>query len=225
MIPVQLAKEPPAFDKKVREPGNRAIAEMVGKQSSFPRVRGKPYKKIANCEKDIPPNKFPPLWKHALPDMLIAYEHRCAYLAMHIHNATGNPSVDHVVPKSRAWELVYEWDNYRLCAQIINSLKGNLETLVDPTIIGPLWFQLNLITFHVEIGNGADPSHFARIEATLPILNHRLCVAEREEYVHNYRLGPGNGGIDLAYLEKNAPFIASELRRQDQLQLVRNETS
>jgi hypothetical protein len=49
------------------------------------------------------------------------------------------------------------------------------------------------------------------------VLNLRLCVQERKEYVRCYRLGPSAGGFDLAHLEYRAPFIASELRRQGQL--------
>jgi len=65
--------------------------------------------------------------------MLVAYERRCAYLAMYIHHATGSPTVDHVLPKSTARDQIYEWANYRLCAAIINSKKGVLLTLVDPS--------------------------------------------------------------------------------------------
>lgn len=132
-------------------------------------------------------------------------------------NGLGNPTVDHVLPKSYAWNQVYEWANYRLCAAIINSKKGALLTLVDPCAIGSGWFALNLNTLYVELGDAAPVADWPRIEATLPVLNHRLCVKEREEYVRCYQLGPGAGGFDLAHLEFRAPFIASELRRQGQL--------
>jgi 5-methylcytosine-specific restriction endonuclease McrA len=221
MIPVALAKEPPEFDAKVRQPGLSAIAELVGRQPRLKR-RGPKRKKLADKEQDIPADEFPPYWREALPEMLVAYERRCAYLAMYIHHATGNPTVDHVLPKSYAWNQVYEWANYRLCAAIINSKKGALLTLADPFSIGPGWFVLNLNTLHVERGDVAPEAEWNRIDATLPVLNHRLCVQEREEYVRCYRLGPGAGGFDLAHLEYRAPFIASELRRQGQL--VRGDT-
>lgn len=216
MIPVALANEPPEFDAKVRQPGLSAIEEMVGRPPPLKRP-GPKRKKVADQEQDIPPESFPPFWREALSEMLVAYEQRCAYLAMYIHHATGNPTVDHVLPKSYAWNQVYEWANYRLCAAIINSKKGALLTLVDPCAIGPGWFALNLNTLHIERGDAAPEAEWARIEATLPVLNHRLCVQEREEYLHCYRLGPGAGGFDIAHLEYRAPFIASELRRQGQL--------
>jgi hypothetical protein len=93
---------------------------------------------------------------------------------------------------------------------------------VLPDSIGPGWFVLNLNTLYVERGDAAPEAEWDRIDATLPVLNHRLCVQERGEYVRCYRLGPGAGGFDLAHLEYRAPFIASELRRQGQL--VRGDT-
>lgn len=217
MVPVTLAPVPCDFNSKVREPGLRAIAEMAGKPSPYPRTAGKNYSKIVNQEQDIPADKFPVYWREALPDMLNAYDRRCAYLAMYIHHATGNPTVDHVLPKSFAWNQVYEWANYRLCAAIINSKKGALLTLADPFAIGDGWFTLNLNTLNVMRGAQAPTTEWPRLDATLPVLNHRLCVQEREEYVHCYRLGPGAGGFDLVHLEQRAPFIAGELRRQGQL--------
>lgn len=216
MIPVKLAPEPAHFDQTVRQPGLSAIDEMVGRDPRVPHP-GPRRKKICAHEADIPANAFPPYWREVLPDLLKAYEQRCAYLAMHIHLATGAPTVDHRVPKSSAWHQVYEWNNYRLCAGVINSKKGASLSLVDPCEILPDWFALNLQTFHVVPGACAPPSDIDRIKATLPVLNLRPCVKEREEYISLYRLGPGNGGIDLAYLENRAPFLALELRRQNQL--------
>jgi hypothetical protein len=117
---------------------------------------------------------------------------------------------------------VYEWENYRLCAAIVNSKKGALLTLMDPFEVRHGWFELNLLTLHVQRGAKAPKTKWAKIDATLPMLNLRDCWKEREEYVLRYRLGPGNGGIDLPYLELRAPFIAAELRRQEQL--VRGDT-
>lgn len=220
MIRVVQAPEPPEFDEKVRQPGLSAIDEMVGRPPRLKR-RGPRRKQLVNeqgqpvtREQDIPADAFPAYWRDTLPEMFVAYERRCAYLAMYIHHATGNPSVDHVLPKSYAWDRVYEWGNYRLCAQIVNSKKGALLTLVDPFAIGSDWFGLNLKTMHVERGAHAPPAEWARIDATLPILNHKLCIEERDEYVRRYWLGSASGGFDLGHLEDRAPFIAAELGRQ-----------
>ncbi|MGN6110978.1 MAG: hypothetical protein ACTHU0_38125 [Kofleriaceae bacterium] len=216
MIPVTLAPEPADFDKKIRQPGLSAIDELVGRPPRLKR-RGPKRSAIATTEAKIPADKFPPFWREALEDLLDGYERRCAYLAMYLHHATGSPTVDHVLPKSYAWELVYEWSNYRLCASIINSKKNNLLDLIDPFDVAPGWFELNLATFHVVRGEAAPTTQHAKIDATLPVLNQRDCWKEREEYVACYRRGPTHKGIDLTYLEHRAPFVASELRRQGQL--------
>ncbi|CAN5273011.1 hypothetical protein BH09GEM1_BH09GEM1_32880 [soil metagenome] len=228
MIPVVESPEPASFDTKVRQPGLSAIDEMVGRPPRVKR-RGPKRKQLVNQqgqrvtqEQDIPAEEFPSYWRDALPEMLVAYERRCAYLAMYIHHATGSPTVDHVLPKSCVWNQVYEWANYRLCAAIINSKKGALLNLVDPFSVGTGWFALNLNTLYVERGAAAPQAELARVDATLPILNHRLCVQEREAYLHWYRLGPGAGGFDLAHLERRAPFLAAELRQQGHL--VRGDT-
>ncbi|AYZ63622.1 hypothetical protein EGY31_10645 [Burkholderia multivorans] len=216
MIPVSLAAEPADFDAEVRQAGLSAIDELVGRP---PRVKrsGRRRKKIADSESKIPSDKFPPFWRRALDDMLDVYDRRCAYLSMYIHHATGSPTVDHVLPKSFAWNLVYEWSNYRLCAAIVNAKKNDLLTLVDPFRVRRGWFELNLVTYRVQRGASAPRTQWSKIDATLPVLNLRDCCKEREEYLYRYQLGPANGGIDLTYLEHRAPFIASELRRQGQL--------
>lgn len=222
MIRVALATEPPSFEKHVRERGQEAITRLLGKP-----VKGKGGRRPAKAyprEKDIPSEKFPALWlqprkadgKSTLDDMMDLYGQQCAYLAMHIEKATGSPTVDHFVPKSTKWELVYEWSNYRLSAAYANTAKGVLK-VVDPFKVRAGWFELNFATFHVQRGPGAPNAQHAKIDTTLPVLNLRDCWQQRKEYVTLYQLGPGNKGIDLAYLELRAPFIASELRRQGKL--------
>lgn len=220
MIPVVIAQEPAEFDAKVRQPGLSAIDELIGRP---PRIKrpGPRRKKVAETEAKIAADAFPPFWREALDDMMSAYEQRCAYLAMFIED-TGNPTVDHVIPKSYAWNKVYEWFNYRLCAGVVNSKKGELLGLVDPVEAKMGWFELDLPSYRVVRGTSAPTTQQAKIDATLPLLNLRDCCLQRRRYVEDYRLGPGNKGIDLVYLEHRAPFIASELRRQGQL--VRGDT-
>jgi hypothetical protein len=215
VIPVMLAQEPADFDAKVRQPGLSAIDELVGRE---PRLRrpGPRRKMVADTEPAISAHAFPPFWRDALDDMMRAYEQRCAYLAMFIED-TGNPTVDHVIPKSFAWDRVYEWSNYRLCTGVVNSKKGELIGLVDPIEAQVGWFELDLASYRVVRGKTAPAPLHEKIDATLPLLNLRDCCAQRKRYVEDYRLGSGNKGIDLAYLERRAPFIAAELRRQGQL--------
>ena len=121
--------------------------------------------------------------------------------------------MDHVVPVSQAWDQVYEWANYRLCAALINSKKRDLMSLIDPFGMSSGWFALEFVGFQVVKGPEAPPEQRERIEATLPMLNIRDCCKAREEYVRNYE----EGHVDLAYLERRAPFVAMELRRQGML--------
>ncbi|MDD0838406.1 hypothetical protein PSQ40_07475 [Curvibacter sp. HBC61] len=215
MIGLKLAKEPALFDSRIRNRGLSAIDEMVGRP---PRVKhpGRGRKKIAAVETDIPPEKFPAFWREAIDDMMTLYEHRCSYLAMYIEE-TGGPTVDHVIPKSVAWNLVYEWKNYRLCAGVVNAHKGALLGLVDPMEAKVGWFALDLILYRIVRGATAPNDRHDQIDRTLPMLNTRDCCAQRRRYVEEYRRGPGAKGIDITYLEHRAPFIATELRRQGQL--------
>ncbi|TCO82982.1 hypothetical protein EV699_10327 [Plasticicumulans lactativorans] len=199
----------------VRQPGRAAIDELVGRTPPGKR-RGRRRAPVADTESNIPADKFPPFWRKALDGMMQAYEQRCAYLAMFIED-TGNPTVDHVIPKSQAWSLVYEWSNYRLCAGIVNSKKGELLGLVDPIDAEVGWFELDLASYRIVRGRPAPEAQHQKIDATLELLNLRDCWRQRQRYVEDYWLGPDAGGISLSYLKRRAPFIASELRRQGQL--------
>lgn len=209
MIPVAPAQEPPHFDTKVRQKGLSAIEELVGRKPRLKRP-GRRRKKIANREADIPAEAFPPFWRDALEDMLQAYERRCAYLALYFEHATGSPTVDHVIAKSRQWDKVYEWSNYRLCAALINAKKNDLTSLIDPFEVADGWFALEFVGFQVIRGPNAPANRLTQIDATLPILNMRDCIKAREEYVTNYE----QGDIPINYLERRAPFVAAELKRQ-----------
>jgi 5-methylcytosine-specific restriction endonuclease McrA len=214
VIPVRPAPEPADFDARVRQPGEDAIRELTG-QPPTRRRRGRRRKKLAERPEDIPPDRFPPYWRDALPDMLEAYERRCAYLALHIESATGAASVDHMVPKSRSWELVYEWRNYRLAAALINSKKREVTEVLDPFEIGPDWFALEFVAFQVVRGAGAVGDIAARVDLTIRRLglNREACCKAREAYYGNYC----EGNICVNYLRERAPFVEQEMRRQGRL--------
>lgn len=213
MIPVTPAPEPASFDAKVRQPGLDAITELTGGMPGHTR-RGPKRKKVADRPEDIPARSFPPLWREVLPEMLNAYERRCAYLALHIEPATGSPTVDHIIPKSKAWNLVYEWSNYRLAAGLINSKKNDLEDVLDPFEIGSDWFALEFVTFQVKPGLGAVGDIGDRVEDTITKLglNRDECCKARQAYFDDYL--NLEDPIPLSYLERRAPFVASEMRRQ-----------
>lgn len=212
MIPLSLAQEPPDFDPLVRRRGLSAIDELVGRPPRRPRP-GPRRTPVARREQDIPSDQFPPYWRDGLGLLLVAYHRRCAFLALYLEQATGNPSVDHMLPKSRRWDQVYEWGNYRLCAAGINARKRDLTGLVDPMECKPGWFAMELVGFQVVPGPHAPAGRQAEMSATLNLLNAHECCRAREEYVLDYL----NQHIDIDYLTRRAPFVASELRRQRRL--------
>lgn len=211
MIRVEAAPEPPEFDKIVRQPGRAAIAELVGEKTQQSRP-GRRRRKIAERREDIPGDVFPPFWRKALPHMLESYRRLCAYLSLYIEHATGSPTIDHVIPKSKAWDKIYEWSNYRLACALMNSSKNVTDRVLDPFEIGDDWFALELVEYQVKVGSGARGTVAQRVEETIDRLglNASECLKARREYVEAYR----EGYIGYEYLSRRAPFIARELSRQ-----------
>ncbi|WP_081064343.1 HNH endonuclease [Burkholderia stagnalis] len=214
MIPVTAAKEPPHFNERVRERGLDAIAELVGEAPKKKRPGAK-RAKVADERSKIPGKCFPPFWREALPDMLDSYSRVCAYLGLYIEHGTGSPSVDHVVPKSKKWDQVYEWDNYRLACSLVNSKKNNLDLSLDPFAIKDGTFALELVGFQVIAGPLASQVLARRVDKTIDVLglNLRECCEARREYVEAY----DTREIQFKYLLRRAPFVAAELRRQGKL--------
>lgn len=213
MIPVRRVKEPAHFDSLVRRPGLAAIDELIGKKPRKTR-RGRPRKAVARQRRSIPPKKFPPIWRKAIPDLRTAYQGRCAYLAMFIEPGTGASTVDHFVPKSVDWKQVYEWDNFRLCAAVINGTKGD-RALLDPFAVKDGWFALEFVSFQVIVGPKAPPTMRAEIETTIRDsgINARECCALRQQYVTDYE----DGNISRNHLLGRAPFVAAEMQRAGRL--------
>lgn len=214
MIRVDLAAEPPNFDHDVRKPGLDAIRELVGEKPTKQR-RG-PKRKQSTASRDaIPAKKFPPLWRSALDDMLVAYKRLCAYTCLYIEHVTGGASVDHLIPKSTRWDHVYEWSNYRLACALMNSRKNEAMDVIDPFEVRDGWFALELDECQVICGPGLDVATAARVDATITRLklNDEDCLKARREYARSY----ADGEIELVYLERRSPFIARELRRQGKL--------
>ncbi len=213
MIPVKEAPEPVDFDTKVRQPGLSAIDELVGRPPRITNRKGRQRKKIANSEAEIPASKFPPYWREALPDMLTAYRRLCSFLAQYLELGTGNPTVDHMIPKSRSWDNVYEWSNYRLCAALVNTRKNDHSDMIDPFEVGEGWFRLEFVGFQVLPTKSVPANLQSKIQSTIELLNLPDFCTSRSEYVLDYEANH----IDIHHLERRAPFIASELRRQGKL--------
>ena len=199
MIRVVPAMEPAQFDERVRQPGLASIARLAAK---------------AGSEDSISPSEFKPYWRRALDDLLASYNRTCSYLSLYIPKAVGTPSVDHMVAKSRAWDQVYEWSNYRLACLLINARKGVADVL-DPFEIDDGWFALELVEFQVVPGRGLPANVRIRVAETIDTLrlSDSTCCGARAEYAQAY----WGGEVTLSYLRQRAPFVARELERQGRL--------
>lgn len=213
MIPVVAAQEPQAFDHSVRQPGLRAIAEMVGKAPPSPRTSGRAFAKITDRERDIPAAKFPPYWTKALDDLMTAYRQVCAYACFRIHPVTGARSADHFAAKSRTWRQVYEWSNYRLCCSRMNARKNDFGGVLDPFAIQPGWFQLELLGFQVIPDRALPRLRREAIQDTIDRLGLNDFRADRAKDAERY----WNRGVSLEVLREESPFVAEELHRQGRL--------
>lgn len=214
MIRVIIANEPQSFDRTVRQPGLVAIAELVGETSTHVR-KGPKRKAIAATREDISGKAFPPFWRKALPDMLTSYKRLCAYLGLYIEHGTGNSSIDHMVPKSRAWDRVYEWSNYRLACGLMNSRKSSMESILDPCEIEEGWFAIEFVAYQVKPADHLPATIAQQVWNTITqlALNDEECCKARGAYIEGYL----DVGIPLSHVEERSPFIARELRRQGHL--------
>jgi len=211
MIRVESAKEPDGFKVAVREPGLRAIAEMVGEKP--PRPAGKRFAKIAERREDISSNNFPSYWTESLADLMRLYHRTCAYSCFRIHPVTGGRSVDHFAAKSRKWDQVYEWENYRLACSLLNARKKDFGDVLDPFEIADGWFQLELVGFQVRPNPDLNESVRNRIQRTIDRLGLNDFRTERAEDAERY----WTKEYSLATLTRESPFVAMELRRQGRL--------
>lgn len=213
MIPIALAPEPADFDRRVRQPGLRAIAELCGKTPPAKRTAGRRFKPIATREADIPADKLPPYWSESLGELMTRYHEICAYSCFRIHRVTGARSADHFAGKSRHWRRAYEWSNYRLCCSRLNARKNDVSSVMDPFKIEAGWFQLELVGFQVHPDRSRPKSLQAKIQRTISRLGLNDFRRDREQDAERY----WSKDVSLVVLKQESPFVAAELRRQGRL--------
>jgi hypothetical protein len=230
LIRVIRALEPADFDAKVRQPGYRAIAEMTGQTPCPPRTAGKRFeqcmKQVVQTDgtktrvlitdpAELPSSALPSYWTNSIDDLMDAYHEVCAYSCFRIHRVTGTPSVDHMAPKSGAWNRVYGWENYRLAALLLNARKKDFSDVLDPFEIQDDWFELDLVGFQVRARHGLKDPVRTQVEGTIKRLglNKKVFRDKREENALDYL----EGDVSLGILERESPFVAKELRRQGRL--------
>ena len=144
-----------------------------------------------------------------------AYREICAYTCFRIHRVTGAATVDHMVPRSCAWDRVYEWSDYRLACQLVNACKREFSDVLDPFEIEDGWFVLEMVGFQVKPAEGLSDEIRKQVEDTISRLglnessvrNRR--EADAEAYWHS--------SVQFEFLLEQSPFVARELQRQGRL--------
>ena len=190
MIRVQPKPEYPGFDKQVRQKGQRFLKSCPNPSSSMFRKHN--------------------YWTRALYELHAAYDRLCAYTTREL---VQEGSVDHFKPKTKYPHLAYDWNNYRLARQAINSRKGESEDVIDPFIVREGWFILDLPSCLIKPGRNVTKEIRKAVNATINVLrlneDERL-VDERCRLL----ISLANGHITLKYLDSHFPFISIEVRRQ-----------
>jgi hypothetical protein len=189
VIPVARQPEPAAFAEQVRTPG-RAFLQHT------PRPTNEQWKKAQ-------------FWQAALPDLRSAYRSICAYCCFWVPRES---SVDHFHPKSTHPVQAYEWNNFRLAHQKINSYKADKTGILDPFSIQPGLFTIDFANCHVKPNPTTSTALQASVTHTITVLklnSDNTLIQTRFSIVRNYSK---NGDMD--FLESYYPFIAAELKRQ-----------
>jgi hypothetical protein len=185
----------------VRRPGNRFLARNpTPTNSQITRARAR-------------------YWTRCLPQLRAAYRDICAYSAVWIPGHSAN--VDHFQPRSRFHALTYEWNNFRLSDQKINSRKADHIGVQDPFEVQPGWFVLDFASCYVKCNAGLDAGVTKRISKTISLLqlNDDQLAGQRLRVVRQYA-----GGTPLEDVERYYPFVASELTRQNLTRQYLTET-
>lgn len=190
MIRVDAQAEYTAFDTNVRKKGEKFL-------SRCPKPNARQFAKHS-------------YWRTATEDLYVAYKGLCAYTSRHLVH-TG--SLDHFRPKSKYPWLAYEWTNYWLCRQILNTRKGDSEAVMDPFLVQNGWFALDMPSCLIR--PGTDVSNGVRIAVkktinTLKLNDDDRLVSERCQLL----VSLADGEITLDYVQRFYPFVAFEVKRQ-----------
>ena len=190
MIPVHPAPEYPNFDKDVRQRGNAIL-------QSCPNPNSAQFSKHN-------------YWNRARDQLHAAYSGFCAYTTRYLIYPE---SIDHFRPKSKYPHLAYEWTNYRLARQIVNSHKRNSTNVLDPFLVQPGWFTLQLPSCLIKSAPHLPRSLRSKVNATINTLrlndDDRL-VDERWQYLVDL----ADGDINMRHLQRQYPFLAQQVTAQ-----------
>jgi hypothetical protein len=224
---IRVAKQPEPrppgfdFDQRVRQPGLSALAELTGQAPTLTRPGPRIKPRAARVE-DLTQDDLRdyPYWTRALDAMHEAYRGICAYSCFYMEPLCG-PTVDHFVALSRTEaRQAYEWDNYRLACSLMNASKNAFPEVLDPFLIEDGWFTLNLGTFKVEAAEGLEDSLKRRVRETITRLkldSRDVSNTHRRWFDAYWQPEVSSQPIPLWFLEKRAPFLVREMRRQGRI--------
>jgi hypothetical protein len=189
VIRVLQQPEPVTFSAGVRVPGNTFLRGL----------------RRAPSKQEWSQNNF---WRYCITDLQTAYRDVCAFTSCWLPDSA---SVDHFMPKTRSPNLAYEWSNYRLASQKVNSKKGN-ATVLDPFTIDDTWFILDFGSSMVRPSRQQPTNTQAIVQQTITTLglNDRTWIRVRFTVLRQY----ANLKVTFDYLQECYPFIARELDRQ-----------
>lgn len=201
MIRIAEYKEPPNFDASVRQPGQRFLG-----------------KKIPQHSKDWAGHEY---WRRAIPLLRASYSSICSYTCHFIPSDTGSESIDHFVDKMSDPSKAYEWTNFRYACGRLNGRKGTRK-VVDPFMIPEDGlFELHLPSMLMLVKDDiADAGLYRLADETIRILglnDEETCVKARLCWLQQYV----NSDMTICQLAVFAPFIAAELGRQGQAELIK----
>ncbi len=191
MIHIERKPEPHNFDKDVRQPG-----------MTFLKKNPNPTDKQFNNHA---------YWRNVLHYMGDVYNGICAYSALYI-NSLGSETVDHFIPKTIKPELAYEWSNFRYASRRFNTRKGT-HPVLDPFEIGHHWLWMDFSKFIIKPNPFLSQEIKEEIRDTIEIFGWN----EDEKYIdicRKYLIQFCKKIRSFELLKEEAPFIASELKRQ-----------
>ncbi len=186
MIHFDPPPEPPEFDERCRQRGNRWLEKHTG--------AGRP--------RDY--------WTEFKPQLAEGFSDLCAYTVMY----TPDGVVDHYLSRQYYRQLIYEWSNYRFSAGWINSSKKTADnTVLDPLEVADGWFEIILPSLQMVVTDDVPLSLRQKAEYTLERLHlgdDERVINQRREWYRMYQTGE----LTLAGLFKKAPLIAAAIEKE-----------
>lgn len=152
------------------------------------------------------------LWSPFRPQLRESFMWLCAYTAMRVEQGT----VDHFISCDENRSLAYEWSNYRLAQQAMNSSKQNVpgSKLLDPFEVRDEWFEILLPSLQLVLTDAVPPEIKARARFTLErlkLVNGEQVISQRQSWLKLHE----SGDLPLSGLRKVAPLLARAIEKRD----------